>query len=88
MSRVKGFSEWLTEEADTPTELNESLRGISAAVAGAIVVAQANRIRMHLSQVRAAHTPLETKIEAIAAALDAFNTKTTAMAALQYGLSR
>jgi len=88
MSRVKGFSEWLAEEAEAPVELNESLRGISAAVAGAIIMTQSNRIRMLLNQARAAHTPLETKIEAIAAALDAFNTKTTAMAALQYGLSR
>lgn len=83
---MKCFRDW--SETSDENDLHESLRSMSIGAAGAVIIAQANRIRMHLSRVDSVNASMEDKIEAIAAALDAFNTKTTAMAALIYASSR
>ena len=85
MTRHPRFSEWrrMSEEVDLQ-ELN--LKGVSAVSAAAVIVMQASKIKSLLNRVPTTRYT-EEKLNLIAAALGALNTKTTALAALIYGLS-
>lgn len=85
MKRHLRFSEWcvMSEGVDLQ-ELN--IKGVSAISAAAVIVMQASKIKMLLNRVPSERYT-EEKLNQLAAALDALNTKTTALAALIYGLS-
>lgn len=85
MKRHLRFSEWcvMSEGVDLQ-ELN--IKGISAVSAAAVIVMQASKIKALLNRVPTVRYT-EEKLNLIAAALEALNTKTTALAALIYGVS-
>ncbi len=87
MSDMIGFRDWLLIQRHGLDLQELNFRGITAATAVMVILRQSALVKQQLGQVPREQFQ-ERKLEAIAAALNALNTKTTAMAALQYGLSR
>ena len=67
-------------------ELDER-RNVAPAVAAAAIYIQSNKIKSATQKIRAADT-VEEKLDAVADALDRMNTKSNALAAMTYFLTR
>jgi hypothetical protein len=87
MRNLVSFKEWLLIESHGLDLQELNIRGITAATAVMVILRQSALVKQQLGQVPREQFH-ERKLEAIAAALDALNTKTTAMAALTYGMSQ
>jgi hypothetical protein len=84
---VTRFRDWLLIQRHGLDLQELNLRGISAAVAAMVIHRESARMKQLLGQIPQEQFH-ERKLEAIAAALESLNTKTTAMAALTYGTSQ
>jgi hypothetical protein len=68
-------------------ELDEARRNVAPAVAAAVVYTQSKKIVSATRKIKDADT-VEEKLDAVADALDRMNTKSNAIAALTYFLTR
>ena len=68
-------------------ELDEARRNVAPAVAAAAIYMQSTKIKSATSKIRAADN-VEEKLDAIADALDRMNTKSNALAAMTYFLTK
>ena len=75
------------DEANVEQSLVEARRNIAPAAAAAIVYMQSKKIESATKKIRAADN-VEEKLDAVADALDRMNTKSNAIAALTYFLTR
>ncbi len=87
MRNLVSFKDWMLIERHGLDLQELNLRGITAAMAVMVIHRESTRMKQLLGQIPQEQFH-ERKLEAIAAALNALNTKTTAMSALAYGLSR
>ncbi len=87
MRNLVSFKDWLVIESHGLDLQELTLRGISAAMAVMIIHRESNRMKQLLGPIPQEQFH-ERKLEAIAAALNALNTKTTAMAALTFSGER
>ena len=75
------------DEAVVEKSLIEARRNLAPAAAATIVYMQSKKIESATKKIRAADT-VEEKLDAVADALDRMNTKSNAIAALTYFLTR
>ena len=68
-------------------ELDEARRNVAPAVAAAAIYMQSTKIKSATQKIRAADT-VEDKLDAVADALDRMNTKSNALAAMIYFLTK
>ena len=68
-------------------ELDEARRNVAPAVAAAAIYMQSTKIKSATQKIRAADT-VEEKLDAVADALDRMNTKSNAIAAMTYFLTK
>ena len=68
-------------------ELDEARRNVAPAVAAAAIYIQSTKITSATQKIRAADT-VEEKLDAVADALDRMNTKSNALAAMIYFLTK
>ena len=68
-------------------ELDEARRNVAPAVAAAAIYIQSTKIKSATQKIRAADT-VEEKLDAVADALERMNTKSNAISALTYFLTR
>jgi len=68
-------------------ELDEARRNVAPAVAAAAIYIQSTKIKSATQKIRAADT-VEEKLDAVADALDRMNTKSNALAAMTYFLTK
>ena len=68
-------------------ELDEARRNVAPAVAAAAIYIQSNKIKSATQKIRAADS-IEDKLDAVADALDRMNTKSNALAAMTYFLTK
>jgi len=68
-------------------ELDEARRNVAPAVAAAAIYIQSTKIKSATSKIRAADTT-EEKLDAVADALERMNTKSNALAAMTYFLTK
>ena len=68
-------------------ELDEARRNVAPAVAAAAIYMQSTKIKSATQKIRAADT-VEEKLDAVADALDRMNTKSNALAAMTYFLTK
>jgi mannose-1-phosphate guanylyltransferase len=75
------------DEANVEQSLVEARRNVAPAVAAAAIYMQSTKIKSATQKIRAADT-VEEKLDAVADALDRMNTKSNAIAALTYFLTK
>jgi mannose-1-phosphate guanylyltransferase len=68
-------------------ELDEARRNVAPAVAAAAIYIQSTKIKSATQKIRAADTT-EEKLDAVADALERMNTKSNALAAMTYFLTK
>jgi len=68
-------------------ELDEARRNVAPAVAAAAIYIQSTKIKSATQKIRAADN-VEDKLDAVADALDRMNTKSNALAAMTYFLTK
>ena len=68
-------------------ELDEARRNVAPAVAAAAIYIQSTKIKSATQKIKAADT-VEEKLDAVADALDRMNTKSNALAAMTYFLTK
>jgi len=68
-------------------ELDEARRNVAPAAAAAAIYIQSTKIKSATQKIRAADT-VEEKLDAVADALDRMNTKSNALAAMIYFLTK
>jgi hypothetical protein len=80
------FSEFVVQS--NPQSLSEvSLKSLSTAAAAAVIISQASKIKSHISKAKMADH-IELKLDALADAISALNTKSTGIGALTYIVSK
>ena len=80
------FSEFVVV-ADNQSLQEVSLKSLSTAAAAAVIISQASNLKAQIAKAKsAAH--IELKLNALADALSALNTKTTGLGALTYIVSK
>ena len=75
------------DEASVEQSLVETRRNLTPAAAAAVVYIQSTKIKSATSKIRAADT-VEEKLDAVAETLDRMNTKSNALAAMTYFLTK
>ena len=75
------------DEASVEQSLVETRRNLAPAAAAAVVYIQSTKIKSATSKIRAADT-VEEKLDAVAETLDRMNTKSNALAAMTYFLTK
>ena len=75
------------DEANVEQSLVEARRNLAPAAAAAVIYIQSTKIKSATQKIRAADT-VEEKLDAVADALDRMNTKSNAIAALTYFLTK
>ena len=75
------------DEANVEQSLVEARRNVAPAAAASVIYIQSTKIKSATQKIRAADT-VEEKLDAVADALDRMNTKSNAIAALTYFLTR
>jgi hypothetical protein len=68
-------------------ELDEARRNVAPAAAAAVIYMQSTKIKAATQKIKAADT-VEEKLDAVADALDRMNTKSNALAAMTYFLTK
>ena len=68
-------------------ELDEARRNVAPAAAAAVIYMQSTKIKSATQKIRAADTT-EEKLDAVADALERMNTKSNALAAMTYFLTK
>ena len=75
------------DEANVEQSLVEARRNLAPATAAAVIYIQSTKIKSATQKIRAADT-VEEKLDAVADALDRMNTKSNAIAAMTYFLTK
>ncbi len=75
------------DEANVEQSLVEARRNVAPAAAAAVIYIQSTKIKSATQKIRAADT-VEEKLDAVADALDRMNTKSNALAAMIYFLTK
>ncbi len=75
------------DEANVEQSLVEARRNVAPAVAAAAIYMQSTKIKSATQKIRSADT-VEEKLDAVADALDRMNTKSNALAAMIYFLTK